>query len=122
MTILESARKVVDGYVIDAPRKLDIDDNDFVEHVLTYGPVLGQAADIATTMYALRSGLVEANPFAKGLVKNMPLFSVLKIAVGVGSSVIASKMENKRTKKAFLVATTLLGLGPAISNIHQIRK
>lgn len=123
MSILESARRVVDRTIIDAPRKLQVRDADFVESVvLPAGPFIGQAADFATTIYALRNGLVEANPMMKGLVKSLPAFAAVKLAAGVGLGVLVHKTENKKAKKILSGLATLTGLGPAVSNMIQLRK
>lgn len=123
MSILESARKVVDRTIIEAPRKLEVRESDFVESVvLPAGPFLGQVADFATTVHALRSGLVEANPMMRGLVKSLPAFAAVKLAAGVGLGVLVHKTENARTKKILSGLATLTGLGPAVNNMIQMRR
>ena len=122
MSILASARKVVDSYVIDAPRKLEIRDADFVEDfVLPAGPIVGQAADFATTVYALRRGAEEANPIMKGVVRSLPVFAAVKLALGVGAAVMVKRTESKTAKRVFSGIATMAGLGPALSNIAQTR-
>lgn len=123
MSLMESARKVLDGYVIEAPKRLEIRESDFAESVLLpAGPLLGQAADIATTVYALRNGMVEGNPVVKGLVNNLPLFAAVKIAVGVGTGLVIQRMENKGHKKIVSILASLAGFAPAISNVITVAR
>lgn len=123
MSIMESARRVIDRSIVEAPAKLNVRESDFVEDVvLPAGPFIGQAADFATTVYALRNGLVEANPIMKNLVRSLPIFAAVKLAAGVGLGVLVHKTENKTTKKILSGLATLTGLGPAVSNMIQLRK
>ena len=123
MSIMESARRVIDRSIVEAPERLNVRESDFVEDViLPVAPGVAQLFDFGTTVYALKNGLVEANPLMRGLVKNIPLFAAVKLAAGVGLGVLVHKTENKTTKKILSGLATLTGLGPAVSNMIQLRK
>lgn len=124
MTILESARRSIDNLVISAPTALGADPDDFIDEVLLpLAPAFGQMADFATTAYGIRRrGLVEANPLMKRITRSLPAFAAVKLAAGVGLGLLVHKTENKKAKKILSGLATLTGLGPAVSNMIQMRK
>jgi len=121
LPILASVRTVLDGYNIEAPKKLKVKDSDFVDRVLLpAAPVFGQLADVASTAVAMNHGFVEGNPAVKALSKNLPLFAAVKVAVGVATAVAVHKIENKGHKRIASALGTLAGLLPAASNTIKL--
>jgi hypothetical protein len=122
-TLMESARSFIDRSVLSAPAKLEIKEQDFTDKVILPSlPLAGQVADLVTTKIGLDRGFEEGNPFAKGLVQNMPLFAVTKLALGVGLGVVVSKMHNKGHKRAASILGALTGFLPAASNVVLLAK
>lgn len=97
----------------------------FDRFVVPFAPALAQVADAASTQLAINRGLVEANPFMKGAVKNMPIFWAVKVGVGALIAVQVKKQQDAGHKNRARVVSALgsaIGFGAAISNVHQMGK
>jgi hypothetical protein len=67
-----------------------------------------QAYDVYSTLTAVRSGAVEANPFMKGVVGNPTAFVALKAGVTGASIYYAEKLwkDRKRTEAILLMVAS----------------
>jgi len=81
--------------------------------------ISAQAADVATTEYALHRGLHEANPI---LGKDPSLGKTIGIkALSVGVIYLMGQIDPKRRKLYYQIGT-VVGLAPAIWNWYQIER
>lgn len=97
----------------------------FLNNAWYVAPLVGQAADTVTTYAALKTGrFEEGNPAMQGLVAKVPLFLAIKVGVGLGMGFAVrtlARSGHKNAAKIISVVGTGLGLGPAISNVMQMR-
>lgn len=89
-------------------------------------PVVGQAADAASTLLVLSKvkNAHEANPIVAQVVGKPALFVGLKLAGGAGlafTSHILAKQGHVRAAKIFSGAATVLGVGAAVHNVSLLR-
>lgn len=89
-------------------------------------PIIGQLADIFTTLIALTyCGVKEQNPFAVRLLNVSPIvFTIVKIFLaGITGGIAISLYTRGFEEIAYVVCAlvTIAGIGPAILNIHVIK-
>jgi len=124
--IRDSIDSVIAKRADSAAQVFQLDHHDAIDKIVVpYAPIVGQAADIATTAIALQKGFIEVNPVMKPLVKSLPLFAALKLGVGVASCLIIKRLQNDgrdNAARVVSVLTTMAGAGPAINNLIQMNK
>ncbi len=90
-------------------------------------PVVGQIADLGTTVAVLSRGGRELNPIMREMIDRggMGALTALKIGLGVGAAVAVhslDKMGHRKLAKAVSIVSTTLGLGAAVNNARELVK
>lgn len=85
-------------------------------------PIVGQAADAATTLYVLSRtpGTYEANPAMAPLVRKPGAFVAVKLAMGAGlafASHLLARDGHTRAAKVLSVGAGALGVAAAVHNL-----